>query len=119
MGADGLGKLVWSVPSCRNCGRYITWPKLGKLKGTLAHFTDGFALLAIGHQPQFGPKYKNSAEVATGNWNRNKLGLPDYPSKERKGKVLKFIEEGMKTRTTLPNYKTELFNPKSNWEKPS
>jgi 4-hydroxy-tetrahydrodipicolinate synthase len=106
MGADGwVAGLVCAFPAETVAIHNLA--KAGKIKEALAIYRWFLPLLELDINPQLVQNIK-LAEVATG-IGTEQVRAPRLPLQgEERERVLKIIEEGMKTRPTLPNYKTEL-----------
>tara|TARA_R110002049_G_scaffold115795_2_gene267933 strand:- start:25260 stop:26180 length:921 start_codon:yes stop_codon:yes gene_type:complete len=106
MGADGwVAGLVCAFPA--ETVAIYSLAKAGKIKEALAIYRWFLPLLELDINPQLVQNIK-LAEVATG-IGTEQVRAPRLPlqGKERK-RVLRIIEEGMRTRPTLPNYKSVL-----------
>lgn len=106
MGADGwVAGLVCAFPAETVAIHNLA--KAGKIKEALAIYRWFLPLLELDINPQLVQNIK-LAEVATG-IGTEQVRAPRLPLQgEERERVLKIIEEGMRTRPTLPNYKTEL-----------
>ncbi|HCO86525.1 MAG TPA: dihydrodipicolinate synthase family protein [Arenibacter sp.] len=106
MGADGwVAGLVCAFPA--ETVAVYSLAKAGKIKEALAIYRWFLPLLELDINPQLVQNIK-LAEVATG-IGTEQVRAPRLPLQgEERIRVLKIIEEGMKTRPTLPEYKPEL-----------
>ncbi|GBF19726.1 MULTISPECIES: dihydrodipicolinate synthase family protein [Arenibacter] len=106
MGADGwVAGLVCAFPA--ETVAIYSLAKAGKIKEALAIYRWFLPLLELDINPQLVQNIK-LAEVATG-IGTEQVRAPRLPLQgEERKKVLKIIEEGIKTRPTLPEYKPEL-----------
>ncbi|MBC8768145.1 dihydrodipicolinate synthase family protein [Arenibacter sp. BSSL-BM3] len=106
MGADGwVAGLVCAFPAETVAIHNLA--KAGKIKEALAIYRWFLPLLELDINPQLVQNIK-LAEVATG-IGTEEVRAPRLPLQgEERKRVLKIIEEGMRTRPTLPNYKEEL-----------
>ena len=106
MGADGwVAGLVCAFPA--ETVAVYSLAKAGKIQEALAIYRWFLPLLELDINPQLVQNIK-LAEVATG-IGTEQVRAPRLPLQgEERKRVLKIIEEGMKTRPTLPEYKPEL-----------
>lgn len=106
MGADGwVAGLVCAFPA--ETVAVYSLAKAGKIQEALAIYRWFLPLLELDINPQLVQNIK-LAEVATG-IGTEQVRAPRLPLQgEERIRVLKIIEEGMKTRPTLPEYKPEL-----------
>lgn len=106
MGADGwVAGLVCAFPA--ETVAVYSLAKAGKIQEALAIYRWFLPLLELDINPQLVQNIK-LAEVATG-IGTEQVRPPRLPLQgEERKRVLKIIEEGMKTRPTLPEYKPEL-----------
>jgi len=106
MGADGwVAGLVCAFPA--ETVAIYSLAKSGKIKEALAIYRWFLPLLELDINPQLVQNIK-LAEVATG-IGTEQVRAPRLPLQgEERKRVLRIIEEGMKTRPTLPNYKSVL-----------
>ena len=106
MGADGwVAGLVCAFPAETVAIHNLA--KAGKIKEALAIYRWFLPLLELDINPQLVQNIK-LAEVATG-IGTEQVRAPRLPLQgEERKRVLKIIEEGMRTRPTLPNYRVEL-----------
>lgn len=106
MGADGwVAGLVCAFPA--ETVAVYSLAKAGKIQEALAIYRWFLPLLELDINPQLVQNIK-LAEVATG-IGTEQVRAPRLPLQgEERKKVLKIIEEGIKTRPTLPEYKSEL-----------
>ena len=106
MGADGwVAGLVCAFPA--ETVAVYSLAKAGKIQEALAIYRWFLPLLELDINPQLVQNIK-LAEVATG-IGTEQVRAPRLPLQgEERKKVLKIIEEGIKTRPTLPEYKPEL-----------
>lgn len=106
MGADGwVAGLVCAFPA--ETVAVYSLAKAGKIQEALAIYRWFLPLLELDINPQLVQNIK-LAEVATG-IGTEQVRAPRLPLQgEERKRVLKIIEEGIKTRPTLPEYKPEL-----------
>ncbi|RAJ12601.1 dihydrodipicolinate synthase family protein [Arenibacter echinorum] len=106
MGADGwVAGLVCAFPA--ETVAIYSLAKAGRIQEALAIYRWFLPLLELDINPQLVQNIK-LAEVATG-IGTELVRAPRLPLQgEERKRVLKIIEEGMKTRPTLPEYKPEL-----------
>tara|TARA_A100000171_G_scaffold42529_1_gene43989 strand:+ start:7397 stop:8317 length:921 start_codon:yes stop_codon:yes gene_type:complete len=106
MGADGwVAGLVCAFPA--ETVAVYSLAKAGKIQEALAIYRWFLPLLELDINPQLVQNIK-LAEVATG-IGTEQVRAPRLPLQgEERIRVLKIIEEGIKTRPTLPEYKPEL-----------
>ena len=106
MGADGwVAGLVCAFPA--ETVAIYSLAKAGKIKEALAIYRWFLPLLELDINPQLVQNIK-LAEVATG-IGTEQVRAPRLPLQgEERKRVLRIIEEGMKTRPTLPIYKSVL-----------
>ena len=106
MGADGwVAGLVCAFPA--ETVAVYSLAKAGKIQEALAIYRWFLPLLELDINPQLVQNIK-LAEVATG-IGTEQVRAPRLPLQgEERKRVLKIIEEGIKTRPTLPEYKSEL-----------
>ena len=106
MGADGwVAGLVCAFPA--ETVAIYSLAKVGRIQEALAIYRWFLPLLELDINPQLVQNIK-LAEVATG-IGTEQVRAPRLPLQgEERKRVLKIIEEGMKTRPTLPEYKPEL-----------
>ncbi|MCM4152537.1 dihydrodipicolinate synthase family protein [Arenibacter sp. N53] len=106
MGADGwVAGLVCAFPAETVAIHNLA--KAGKIREALAIYRWFLPLLELDINPQLVQNIK-LAEVATG-IGTEQVRAPRLPLQgEERKRVLKIIEEGMRTRPTLPNYRVEL-----------
>ncbi|MEG3659758.1 dihydrodipicolinate synthase family protein [Arenibacter palladensis] len=106
MGADGwVAGLVCAFPA--ETVAIYSLAKAGRIPEALAIYRWFLPLLELDINPQLVQNIK-LAEVATG-IGTEQVRAPRLPLQgEERKRVLKIIEEGMKTRPTLPEYKPEL-----------
>ncbi|MDO6602026.1 dihydrodipicolinate synthase family protein [Arenibacter palladensis] len=106
MGADGwVAGLVCAFPA--ETVAVYSLAKAGRIPEALAIYRWFLPLLELDINPQLVQNIK-LAEVATG-IGTEQVRAPRLPLQgEERKRVLKIIEEGMKTRPTLPEYKPEL-----------
>jgi 4-hydroxy-tetrahydrodipicolinate synthase len=106
MGADGwVAGLVCAFPA--ETVAIYSLAKAGKIKEALAIYRWFLPLLELDINPQLVQNIK-LAEVATG-IGTEQVRAPRLPLQgEERKRVLKIIEEGMRTRPILPDYKLEL-----------
>jgi 4-hydroxy-tetrahydrodipicolinate synthase len=106
MGADGwVAGLVCAFPA--ETVAIYNLAKAGKIKEALAIYRWFLPLLELDINPQLVQNIK-LAEVATG-IGTEQVRAPRLPLQgEERKRVLKIIEEGMRTRPILPDYKLEL-----------
>lgn len=106
MGADGwVAGLVCAFPA--ETVAVYSLANAGKIKEALAIYRWFLPLLELDINPQLVQNIK-LAEVATG-IGTEQVRAPRLPLQgEERIRVLKIIEEGIKTRPTLPEYKPEL-----------
>tara|TARA_R110000868_G_scaffold36074_2_gene128423 strand:+ start:19917 stop:20837 length:921 start_codon:yes stop_codon:yes gene_type:complete len=106
MGADGwVAGLVSAFPA--ETVAIYSLAKAGKIKEALAIYRWFLPLLELDINPQLVQNIK-LAEVATG-IGTEQVRAPRLPLQgEERKRVLRIIEEGMRTRPTLPNYKSVL-----------
>lgn len=104
MGADGwVAGLVCAFPA--ETVAIYSLAKAGRIQEALAIYRWFLPLLELDITPQLVQNIK-LAEVATG-IGTEQVRPPRLPLQgEERSKVLKIIEEGMRTRPTLPKYKT-------------
>ncbi|MEQ8420143.1 4-hydroxy-tetrahydrodipicolinate synthase [Arenibacter algicola] len=106
MGADGwVAGLVCAFPA--ETVAVYSLAKAGKIQEALAIYRWFLPLLELDINPQLVQNIK-LAEVATG-IGTEQVRAPRLPLQgEERKRVLKIIEEGIKTRPTLPEYKPQL-----------
>ena len=106
MGADGwVAGLVCAFPA--ETVAVYSLAKAGRIPEALAIYRWFLPLLELDINPQLVQNIK-LAEVATG-IGTEQVRAPRLPLQgEERKRVLKIIDEGMKTRPTLPEYKPEL-----------
>ena len=106
MGADGwVAGLVCAFPA--ETVAIYSLAKAGRIQEALAIYRWFLPLLELDINPQLVQNIK-LAEVATG-IGTEQVRAPRLPLQgEERKRVLQIIEEGMKTRPTLPEYKPEL-----------
>ncbi|MDL5511759.1 dihydrodipicolinate synthase family protein [Arenibacter sp. M-2] len=106
MGADGwVAGLVCAFPA--ETVAIYSLAKTGRIQEALAIYRWFLPLLELDINPQLVQNIK-LAEVATG-IGTEQVRAPRLPLQgEERKRVLGIIEEGMKTRPTLPDYKSEL-----------
>jgi 4-hydroxy-tetrahydrodipicolinate synthase len=106
MGADGwVAGLVCAFPA--ETVAIYSLAKAGKIKEALAIYRWFLPLLELDINPQLVQNIK-LAEVATG-IGTEQVRAPRLPLQgEERKRVLKIIEEGMRTRPILPDYKLEV-----------
>ena len=106
MGADGwVAGLVCAFPA--ETVAIYSLAKAGRIPEALAIYRWFLPLLELDINPQLVQNIK-LAEVATG-IGTEQVRAPRLPLQgEERKRVLKIIDEGMKTRPTLPEYKPEL-----------